>query len=174
MDKTDKKVLEKIYQPAEVEPKWLALWEKEAVFHLTVPPSTGVSGGVSGHEQGPALQKRPTFSMVIPPPNVTGSLHVGHALNSTLQDILARWKRMSGYEVLWIPGTDHAGIATQNVVERQLAKEGIYRYTIGREAFIKKIWAWKETSGGTILKQLKMLACRAPCRRFLLGFIRKV
>jgi len=132
-------ILEKVYSPEKVEEKWIAFWERAGLFHASAPSD------------------RSSFSMVIPPPNVTGSLHVGHALNNTLQDILARWRRMSGFNVLWVPGTDHAGIATQNVVERQLAKEGKDRRTLGREAFIEKVWEWKATSGGTIQKQLKRL-----------------
>jgi valyl-tRNA synthetase len=132
-------ILEKVYNPEKVEERWISFWERADLFHA------------ASHSD------RPSFSMVIPPPNVTGSLHVGHALNNTLQDILARWKRMCGFNVLWVPGMDHAGIATQNVVERQLAKEGTDRRSLGREAFIKKVWEWKETSGGTILKQLKRL-----------------
>jgi valyl-tRNA synthetase len=95
--------------------------------------------------------------MVIPPPNVTGSLHIGHALNVTIQDILARWKRMAGFDVLWVPGTDHAGIATQNVVERQLAKEGVHRNDIGRQEFEKRVWEWKQEYGDRILQQMRQL-----------------
>jgi valyl-tRNA synthetase len=98
-----------------------------------------------------------SFSMVIPPPNVTGSLHMGHALNNTLQDILCRYKRMDGYRVLWVPGTDHAGIATQNVVERRLAAAGLTRAQIGRAKFIERVWEWRQEAGGTILHQLKAL-----------------
>lgn len=110
------------------------------------------------------------YSLVIPPPNVTGSLHMGHALNTVLQDILSRWKRMKGYKVLWLPGTDHAGIATQNVVEKQLAAEGLDRHTLGREAFIKRVWKWKAESGGTIIHQLKRLgaSCDWTRERFTL------
>ena len=97
------------------------------------------------------------FSIVIPPPNVTGVLHVGHAINNTLQDILVRWQRMKGRNSLWVPGMDHAGIATQNVVERQLAAEGLDRHQLGREAFLERVWKWKEESGGTIINQLKRL-----------------
>ena len=103
--------------------------------------------------------------MVIPPPNVTGSLHMGHALNNTLQDILARYKRMDGYEVLWLPGTDHAGIATQNVVEREIAKEGLTRRDLGREKFLARVWQWKETYGGRILEQLGRLGCSCDFSR---------
>ncbi len=139
--------LEKIYDPLKVEEKWMCFWEEMDLFHAD------------------AHSDRPSFSMVIPPPNVTGSLHLGHALNSTLQDILARWKRMSGYNVLWIPGTDHAGIATQNVVERQLAGKGADRHGLGRKAFIKRVWKWKEQSGGTILNQLKQLGASCDWQR---------
>ncbi|HLG23016.1 MAG TPA: valine--tRNA ligase [Candidatus Manganitrophaceae bacterium] len=140
-------ILNKVYEPDKVEEKWAVFWEKERLFHAA-PEST-----------------RPPYAMVIPPPNITGSLHLGHALNNTLQDILARWRRMSGDNVLWLPGTDHAGIATQNVVERQLAKEGIDRHTLGREAFIQRVWKWKETSGGTIVKQLKRLGASCDWER---------
>ena len=111
---------------------------------------------------------------MIPPPNVTGSLHMGHAFNNTLQDILVRWHRMRGHDVLWQPGQDHAGIATQMVVERELAKaSSLGRREMGREAFLAKVWEWKEQSGDTIINQLKRLGCLAatgratpsPCRR---------
>lgn len=113
----------------------------------------------------PSNHKKEPYCIVIPPPNVTGSLHMGHALNATLQDILIRWKRMLGYKVLWLPGTDHAGIATQNVVERLLAKEDIQRQDIGREAFIKRVWEWKAVSGGEITKQLKRLGASCDWSR---------
>ena len=100
---------------------------------------------------------KPPFCIVIPPPNVTGSLHIGHALDHTLQDTLVRMKRMKGFETLWLPGMDHAGIATQNVVERQLAAQGKTRHDFGREDFVKKVWEWKAESGGAILGQMKRL-----------------
>ena len=103
----------------------------------------------------------PVFSIVIPPPNVTGQLHLGHALNVTLQDVIVRTRRMQGYNTLWLPGTDHAGIATQNVVERELAKEGKSRHDLGREKFVERVWQWRETYGGRILNQL------TPARRFM-------
>ncbi|MCH2314484.1 MAG: valine--tRNA ligase, partial [SAR202 cluster bacterium] len=131
--------LEKIYSPKEVEERWGKYWEDNLLFH------------------GDETSTKKSFSIVIPPPNVTGSLHMGHAFNNTLQDILARWKRMLGFEVLWQPGTDHAGIATQNVVERQLHAEGINRQEIGREEFIKRVWKWRKESGGTINHQLSKL-----------------
>ena len=113
--------LAKAYSHAEVESKWYSKWMESGAFQ-------------------PAKNAGPYFSMVIPPPNVTGSLHMGHALNNTLQDILCRYKRMDGYRVLWIPGTDHAGIATQNVVERRLAEQGLTRAQLGREKFIERVW----------------------------------
>ncbi|MFM8396169.1 MAG: valine--tRNA ligase, partial [Acidobacteriota bacterium] len=133
----------KAYDPKQAESRWYPLWESRGYFS---PES----------EQG-ASPHAPVFSMVIPPPNVTGYLHMGHALNHTLQDVLARWRRMRGERVLWLPGTDHAGIATQMVVERQLAAEGVFRQDLGREKFVERIWEWKEHSGGTIQKQMRML-----------------
>ena len=129
--------LAKAYSHEEVEAKWYRHWMESGAF---APVGSG-----------------PNFSMVIPPPNVTGSLHMGHALNNTLQDILCRYKRMDGYRVLWVPGTDHAGIATQNVVERQLAQRGISRAQLGREKFIEQVWKWKQEAGSAILHQLKAL-----------------
>ncbi|HEA47238.1 MAG TPA: valine--tRNA ligase, partial [bacterium] len=110
-------------------------------------------------------RKRKPFTMVIPPPNITGSLHMGHALNSTLQDILVRYKRMRGYNACWIPGTDHAGIATQNVVERELLKEGKSRFDLGRKKFIEKVWEWKKKYGNRIIEQLKRLGCSCDWER---------
>jgi valyl-tRNA synthetase len=130
--------LTKAYSHEQVEAKWYSYWVNSGAF----APSKG---------------SRPYFSMVIPPPNVTGSLHMGHALNNTLQDILCRYKRMDGYRVLWVPGTDHAGIATQNVVERQLAQRGLSRAHLGREKFIAQVWKWKQEAGSAILHQLKAL-----------------
>ena len=130
--------LAKAYSHAEVESKWYSKWMESGAFQ-------------------PAKNAGPYFSMVIPPPNVTGSLHMGHALNNTLQDILCRYKRMDGYRVLWIPGTDHAGIATQNVVERRLAEQGLTRAQLGREKFIERVWEWKKEAGSAILHQLKAL-----------------
>lgn len=127
------------YEPKEVEKKWYEHWEKNGYFHADVNDG-----------------KEP-FSIVIPPPNVTGNLHMGHALNNTLQDILARWQRMKGKSVLWMPGTDHAGIATQNVVERLLASEGKNKNDLGREAFENRVWEWKAHSGGQIQGQLRRL-----------------
>ncbi|HEY6871476.1 MAG TPA: valine--tRNA ligase [Geobacteraceae bacterium] len=141
------KELAKVYEPQSVESKWYGAWERAGYFHAVAP---------SG--------KAP-YSIVIPPPNITGVLHMGHALNNTLQDILCRWKRMSGCSVLWMPGTDHAGIATQNVVERQLAAEGKDRFELGREAFIERVWRWKGESGGQIIGQLKRLGASCDWER---------
>ncbi len=127
------------YEPKEAEEKWYEYWEKKGYFHADVNDG-----------------KEP-YSIVIPPPNVTGNLHMGHALNNTLQDILARWQRMKGKSVLWMPGTDHAGIATQNVVERLLASEGKTKHDLGREEFEKRVWLWKEHSGNQIQGQLRRL-----------------
>ncbi len=127
------------YDPQEVEARWYPLWESAGYFKAS------------------ASSAKPPFSIVIPPPNVTGFLHMGHALNATLQDMLARYKRMRGFNVLWLPGCDHAGIATQNVVEKQLKKEGKSRHDLGREAFVKRTWEWKEKYGGGIMKQLRTM-----------------
>ncbi|HKQ34370.1 MAG TPA: valine--tRNA ligase [Nitrospiraceae bacterium] len=131
--------LEKNYDPKAVELRWSQVWQQQGYFHAL-----------------PAHPGQP-YSIVIPPPNVTGSLHVGHALNHSLQDILIRWRRMQGRNVLWLPGTDHAGIATQNVVEKQLVAEGASRESLGRERFIERVWQWKATSGNTIINQQKQL-----------------
>jgi len=141
------KELAKAYEPKIVEEKWYQEWEGAGCFHARVPSD------------------KESFSIVIPPPNITGVLHMGHALNNTLQDILCRWKRMSGCNVLWMPGTDHAGIATQNVVERQLAAEGTSRHEIGRDAFIERVWKWKAESGGQIIGQLKRLGASCDWER---------
>ncbi len=131
--------LDKTYDPKAVETRWYAIWTDRGYFHA----STTRPG-------------RP-YCIVIPPPNVTGSLHVGHALNHSLQDILIRWRRMQGRNTLWLPGTDHAGIATQNVVEKQLMAEGASRESLGRDRFIERVWQWKAASGNTIVNQQKQL-----------------
>jgi len=140
-------LLEKSYSPHRVEEKWYRYWMEHHCFRADEN----------------SVQK--AYSIVIPPPNVTGVLHIGHALNNTLQDILIRLKRMQGYNALWMPGTDHAGIATQNVVERELMKEGLDRHALGREKFIERVWAWKERSGGTIIDQLKKLGASCDWSR---------
>ena len=139
--------LSKGYEPKEVEEKWYRIWEESGCFH------------------GDEASAKPHYSIVIPPPNVTGVLHMGHALNNTLQDVLVRWKRMCGHEVLWMPGTDHAGIATQNVVEKQLAAAGQDRHELGREAFIERVWQWRSESGGQIINQLKRLGASCDWER---------
>ncbi|MFA4874909.1 MAG: valine--tRNA ligase [bacterium] len=140
--------LAKAYEPKAVESKWYAAWEKHGLFHV------------------PDAPKNRAYCIVIPPPNVTGALHMGHALNNTLQDILIRWKRMEGFAALWQPGTDHAGIATQNVVEREiLKKEGKRRQEIGREALIERIWKWREEYGDRILLQLRALGSSCDWER---------
>src|SRR5688572_5917069 len=111
----------------------------------------------SGYFTAVADPERPRFSIVIPPPNVTGRLHIGHALVNSLQDILVRWKRMSAFNTLWVPGTDHAGIGLQMVVERELAKRGVTRQELGREAFVDEVWKWKQEHGEAIVEQLKRL-----------------
>ena len=128
-----------VYDPKETEAEIYKFWEDGNYF------------------KADAKSKKPPYSMVIPPPNVTGVLHMGHALDETLQDILVRYHRMSGYETLWIPGTDHAGLATQNVVEKQLAKEGLTRYDLGREKFVERTWKWTNEHKGAILDQMKRL-----------------
>ncbi len=142
-----KKELGTRYNPREIETSIYQEWLNGNFFHARI--DTG----------------KPKFSMVIPPPNVTGSLHMGHALNNTLQDIIVRKKRMEGLVTLWLPGTDHAGIATQNVVERELAKEGLTRQKIGREKFVKRVWQWKEEYGKTIINQLKRLGASCDWER---------
>jgi len=139
--------LSKTYDPAAVEDRWYGFWEEHGYFFAD------------------ESQPGPRFSIVIPPPNVTGTLTMGHVLNNSLQDVLVRFKRMDGHVTLWMPGTDHAGIATQNVVEKQLANEGRSRHDLGREEFVRRVWAWKERHGSTILLQLKKLGCSCDWRR---------
>ncbi len=139
--------LDKAWDPAPVEARWYRHWLDRGVFRAD------------------AASPKPPLSIVIPPPNVTGSLHMGHAFNNTLQDIVIRYKRMDGFEALWVPGTDHAGIATQNVVERQLAAQGKSRYDLGREAFVDLVWKWKAESGGKIIEQLKRLGASCDWSR---------
>ncbi|MEW6376908.1 MAG: valine--tRNA ligase [Thermodesulfobacteriota bacterium] len=141
------KVLDKSYDPHQMEGKWYQYWMERGYFRADENSS------------------ETSYSIVIPPPNVTGVLHIGHALNNTLQDVLIRFKRMQGCNVLWMPGTDHAGIATQNVVEKQLLEEGYDRHAIGREKFIERVWKWKEQSGGTIINQLKKLGASCDWSR---------
>jgi valyl-tRNA synthetase len=138
----------KAYEPQSVEDKWYEFWLKQGCF--TADPAS----------------PKPSYSIVIPPPNVTGVLHMGHVLNNTIQDILARKARMEGHEVLWLPGTDHAGIATQVQVEKAIKKEEKKsKYDLGREEFLKRVWAWKEKHGGIIIEQLKKLGCSCDWTR---------
>ena len=139
--------LPKAYAFHEVETKWYDYWEGHGCFHAD------------------EHSFKPPYSIVIPPPNVTGQLHMGHALNITLQDILCRYRRQKGFEVLWVPGTDHAGIATQNVVERQLSQEGTSRHEIGRDAFQERVWTWRAKYGGIIINQLKRLGASCDWAR---------
>jgi valyl-tRNA synthetase len=134
--------LPKAYEPGAIETRWAEYWVKEKLFSVSAPPPGDT---------------RPVFTLLLPPPNVTGRLHMGHMLNHTQMDIIVRWHRMRGFLTLWLPGTDHAGIATQMMVERQLASEGKKRRDMGREAFIERVWEWKRHYGGAILDQMKRL-----------------
>ena len=134
--------LPKSYEPGAIETRWAEYWVKEKLFSVPTPPEG---------------ETRPVFTLLLPPPNVTGRLHMGHMLNQTQMDIIVRWHRMRGFITLWLPGTDHAGIATQMMVERQLAKEGKKRRDLGREKFIERVWEWKKLYGGAILDQMKRL-----------------
>ena len=142
----------KVYDPGSFEARWYAHWEKEGLF-APRPSSAGRH-----------------YTIVIPPPNVTGALTIGHVLNNTIQDVLIRLRRMQGYSTLWLPGTDHAGIATQNVVKKDLEKQGIQMADLGREKFVESVWAWKEQYGGKIIRQLRTLGCSCdwPRERFTL------
>ena len=138
-------MLQKSYQPQDIEQTIYREWESAGLF-------------VAGKNAVP-------WSVMMPPPNVTGSLHMGHALNNSLQDLLIRFYRMNGYETLWQPGTDHAGIATQAVVEKKLLEKGINKNDLGRDKFIKEVWKWKNESGDQILNQLKKLGCSCDWSR---------
>src|SRR5262245_50686301 len=140
--------LPKAYEPASVEPHWYEFWEKNGVFSASLDPN----------------DRRPTYVIPMPPPNVTGSLHIGHALY-TIQDVIIRHARMRGFNTLWQPGIDHAGISTQVVVERLLKREGKTRHELGRDAFISRVFEWKEKSGGRILEQLRVLGFSADWPR---------
>ncbi|HDQ04065.1 MAG TPA: valine--tRNA ligase [Deltaproteobacteria bacterium] len=142
-----KSEISKAFEPAQAEKRIYDYWLKKNLF------------------RAPDKSEKAPFSIVIPPPNVTGMLHMGHALNNTLQDIIIRYKRMQGFNALWMPGMDHAGIATQNVVEQELAKEGLSRHDLGREKFIARVWEWKEKYGGVIINQLKRLGCSCDWKR---------
>src|SRR5512141_1990491 len=135
--------LPKAYDPTAIEQRWADYWVQEKLFSVNTP--------------APDQPTPPVFTLLLPPPNVTGALHMGHMLEHTESDIVVRWHRMKGDLTLWIPGTDHAGIATQMLVERQLASEGVNRRQIGRDKFLERVWQWREHYGGTILKQMKRL-----------------
>ena len=134
--------LPKSYEPGAIEARWAEYWVKEKLFSVSTPPEG---------------ETRPVFTLLLPPPNVTGRLHMGHMLNQTQMDIIVRWHRMRGFITLWLPGTDHAGIATQMMVERGLAKEGKKRRDLGREKFIERVWEWKKLYGGAIFDQMRRL-----------------
>jgi valyl-tRNA synthetase len=141
--------LPKAYEPGAIEPRWAEYWVREKLFHVETPSDPS----------------QPTFTITLPPPNVTGNLHMGHMLEHTEIDIIVRWNRMRGLRTLWLPGTDHAGIATQLMVERQLASEGKNRRDMGREAFIARVWDWKQHYGGVILQQMKRLGASVDWSR---------
>jgi valyl-tRNA synthetase len=144
--------LPKNFNPQEVESRWYGHWES------------------CGYFRAEPTSDKPAFAIMMPPPNVTGSLHIGHMLNHTVHDVIVRRKRMQGFNTLWLPGMDHAGIATQNVVERELRKEGKTRHDLGREAFVEKVWCWKKEYGGIILKQIRRIgsSCDWSRERFTL------
>jgi len=146
--------LDKAYDPKKVETRIYEMWEKSGYFQ----PEAGRPKADNPNWNKP-------YTIVIPPPNITGSLHMGHALNAVIQDILIRKKRMEGYQALWVPGTDHAGIATQNAVEKDLKKQGLSRHDLGREEFLNRVWQWKEKYGNTILEQLKKIGASCDWSR---------
>ncbi len=151
--------LPKTYEPGAIEARWAEYWVREKLFHVETPAPGSSSAGSSGKDA------RPVFTLLLPPPNVTGRLHMGHMLNQTQMDMLVRWHRMRGFITLWLPGTDHAGIATQMMVERQLAKEGKKRREMGREKFVERVWEWKREYGGAILDQMKRLGASVDWSR---------
>jgi valyl-tRNA synthetase len=131
--------LAKSFEPKDIEARWAPLWEQSGVYQPTLDPA------------------KPSFCIQLPPPNVTGTLHMGHAFNQTIMDSLTRYHRMRGFNTLWVPGTDHAGIATQIVVERQLQEQKVSRHDLGRKNFVAKVWEWKEKSGSTITQQMRRM-----------------
>src|SRR5580692_8985561 len=144
--------LPKAYDPTAIEDHWAEYWVRENLFAQPTPSADSTNQG-------------DPFTILLPPPNVTGRLHMGHMLNQTEMDILTRWRRMSGRRALWLPGTDHAGIATQMMVERQLTTEGTTRQQLGREAFEARVWEWKRHYGGAILDQMKRLGASVDWSR---------
>jgi valyl-tRNA synthetase len=155
--------LPKTYEPGAIEARWAEYWVREKLFHVETPASQSHQSDQLDSESSGRRRPlhtrdvRPVFTLLLPPPNVTGRLHMGHMLNQTQMDVLVRWHRMRGFITLWLPGTDHAGIATQMMVERQLAKEGKKRRDMGREKFVERVWEWKREYGGAILDQMKRL-----------------
>ena len=141
------KELEKTYDPKQIEDRLYEKWESKGYFHAEVDP------------------KKKPFTIMMPPPNITGQLHMGHALDNTMQDILARYKRMEGYNVLWQPGTDHASIATEVKVIKALKEQGIDKHDLGRDGFLEKCWEWRKEYGGRIIKQLKKMGSSADWQR---------
>jgi valyl-tRNA synthetase len=157
--------LPKSYDPATIEDHWAEYWVREKLFAQPTPDSA--SHATLGREAAARLDgqsdRQSPFTILLPPPNVTGNLHMGHMFEHTESDILMRWRRMSGDRVLWVPGTDHAGIATQMLVERQIVSEGATRQQMGREAFVERVWKWREHYGGAILNQMKRLGASVAC-----------
>src|ERR1700731_4003962 len=145
--------LPKTYDPSAIEVRWAEYWVGEKLFSVKTP------------EPGSPEAAKPIFTMLLPPPNVTGRLHMGHMLNQTEMDIITRWRRMRGDTTLWLPGTDHAGIATQMMVERQLVSEGTSRTALGREAFEARVWQWRDQYGKAILDQMKRLGASVDWQR---------
>ena len=150
--------LPKAYDPAAIEDHWAEYWVREKLFAQPTPASS-IPREANTRPDGQS------FTILLPPPNVTGRLHMGHMLNQTEMDILIRWRRMSGRRALWLPGTDHAGIATQMMVERQLITEGTSRQKLGREAFVERVWEWRRHYGGAILDQMKRLGASVDWQR---------
>ena len=140
--------MDSLYRPDGVEERWQRTWEEEGLYRA-----------------GAGARRDETFVIALPPPNVTGALHMGHALNGSLQDVLIRWHRMQGFDTLWQPGYDHAGIATQNVVERLIAKDGHTRFDLGREAFVERVWQYVRDTGVAIIEQLRAIGCSADWSR---------
>src|SRR5579862_1524060 len=153
--------LPKAYDPGAIEARWAEYWVGEKLFHVETPARSAGQQSTASE----AAAEKPVFTLVLPPPNVTGRLHMGHMLNQTEMDIIVRWHRMRGFTTLWLPGTDHAGIATQMMVERQLRSEGKSRLQLGREEFVLRVWQWREQYGGAILEQMKRLGASVDWSR---------
>ncbi|MGO9776317.1 MAG: class I tRNA ligase family protein, partial [Terracidiphilus sp.] len=154
--------LPKAYDPAAIEDHWAEYWVREKLFAQPTPSETETA---QRREALSGPDAKSAFTILLPPPNVTGNLHMGHMFEHTESDILIRWHRMCGDRVLWVPGTDHAGIATQMLVERQIASEGVTRQQMGREAFVERVWKWRQHYGGAILGQMKRLGASVDWSR---------